>query len=98
MAGMTTQLNLAASRPGIYRGENTQFNGDGFQNERFNVTALPPADFVRWVAYVRASSHPLDASAYNGLFRQSSPPQPIEFSSVPQRLFQTILAQSKEPR
>lgn len=98
MAGMTTQLNLAASRPGVYRGENAQFNGDGFQNERFNVTALPQADFDRWVAGVRASSHPLDTDAYAALFKQSSPPQPIEFSSVPQRLFQKILAQSKEPR
>jgi len=95
---MTTQLNLAASRSGVYRGENTQFNGDGFQNEKFNVTALPSDDFDRWVAAVRASSHPLDATAYAGLFRQSSPPQPIVFSSVPQRLFQNILAKSKEPR
>jgi len=98
MAGMTTQLNLAASRSGVYRGENTQFNGDGFQNEKFNVTALPSVDFDHWVARVRTSSHPLDASAYAGLFKQSSPPQPIVFSSVPQHLFQNILAQSKEPR
>ncbi len=74
MAGMTTQLNLAASRPGVYRGENTQFNGAGFQNEKFDVVALPPADYDRWVARVRASAHPLDAAAYAWLFRQSSPP------------------------
>ena len=74
MAGMTTQLNLAASKPGTYRGENTQFNGDGFQNEKFPVTALKSADFDNWVAGVRASSHPLDANAYAGLFRKSSPP------------------------
>ena len=98
MAGMTTQLNLAASRPGIYRGENTQFNGAGFQNEKFNVTALPPADYDRWVARVRASARPLDAAAYAELFRKASPPQPIVFSSVPERLFQDILIQSQEPR
>jgi cytochrome o ubiquinol oxidase subunit 2 len=98
MAGMTTQLNLAASRSGVYRGENTQFNGDGFQNEKFNVTALPAADFDRWVAGVRASSHPLDASAFAGLFKQSSPSQPIEFSSVPPRTFQDIIAKSTEAR
>lgn len=97
MAGMTTQLNLAASRPGVYRGENAQFNGDGFQNEKFNVTALPSADFDHWVARVVASSHPLDATAYTELFKQSSPPQPIAFSSVSQQLFQNILAKSQEP-
>lgn len=98
MAGMTTQLNLAASRAGTYRGENTQFNGTGFQNEKFNVLALSPPDYDRWVASVRASAHPLDATAYAGLFKESSPPQPIVFSSVPQRLFQRILVHSQEPR
>jgi cytochrome o ubiquinol oxidase subunit II len=98
MAGMTTQLNLAASRPGVYRGENTQFNGTGFQNEKFDVVALPPANYDRWVERVRASGHPLDATAYAQLFKQSSPPQPILFSSVPQDLFHRILVQSREPR
>ena len=98
MAGMTTQLNLAASRPGTYRGENTQFNGTGFQNEKFNVIALAPTDYAQWVEHVRGSAHPLDATAYADLFRRSSPPQPIAFSSVPQLLFQRILAQSQEPR
>ena len=97
MAGMTTQLNLAAAQPGTYRGENTQFNGDGFQNEKFPVTALKAADFDHWVASVRASSHPLDPNAYAGLFQKSSPLGPVEFSSVPQHLFQAILAQSTEP-
>jgi cytochrome o ubiquinol oxidase subunit 2 len=98
MAGMTTQLNLAASRPGVYRGENAQFNGTGFQNEKFNVIALSPSDYDRWVERARASAHPLDAAAYAALFRKSSPPQPIVFSSVPQHLFQTILVQSQKPR
>jgi len=97
MAGMTTQLNLAASRPGVYRGENTQFNGDGFQNEKFNVIAMPPADYAQWVENVRGSAHPLDDAAYAELFKQSSPP-PMVFSSVPKRLFDQILAQSVEPR
>jgi cytochrome o ubiquinol oxidase subunit 2 len=98
MAGMTTQLNLAASRTGTYRGENTQFNGTGFQNEKFKVNALSPSDYNRWVASVRASAHPLDATAYAGLFEKSSPPQPILFSSVPQNLFHRILVHSQEPR
>jgi len=98
MAGMTTQLNLAASRPGTYRGENTQFNGAGFQNETFNVIALSPAEYAQWMEHVRATAHPLDAAANAGLFRQSSLPQPIAFSSVPDRLFQHILVQSLETR
>ena len=98
MAGMTTELNLAASRSGVYRGENTQFNGAGFQNQKFNVIAFPAADYDRWVAQVRASAHPLDAAAYAELFKKSSPPQPIFFSTVPQPLFQQILSESRKPR
>ena len=98
MAGMTTQLNLAASRPGVYRGENTQFNGTGFQNEKFDVIALPTVDFEDWVSHTRGSANPLDDAAYAVLFKRSSPPQPIVFSSVPQLLFKRILARSVESR
>ena len=98
MAGMTTQLNLAASQPGVFRGENTQFNGSGFQNEKFDVVALSPADFEGWLSRLRASAHPLDAKALAQLFQQSSPPQPIFFSSTPPGLFKHILAQSQEPK
>lgn len=98
MAGMTTQLNLAASRPGTYRGENTQFNGSGFQNEKFNVVARPPAAYAQWVEEVQASARPFDDAAKADLFQPSSPPQPIAFSSVPPSLFQQILTQSQEPR
>ena len=98
MAGMTTQLNLAASRAGVYRGKNTQFNGAGFQNEKFDVIALSPADYGRWLVGVRASAHPLDDTAFAGLFEKSSPLKPIEFSSVPEDLFKRILIHSTEPR
>ena len=98
MAGMTTQLNLAASQPGVFRGENTQFNGSGFQNEKFDVVALSPADFEGWLSRLRASAHPLDAKALAQLFQQSSPPQPIFYSSTPPGLFKHILAHSQEPK
>lgn len=98
MGGMTTQLNLAAARPGVYRGENTQYNGTGFQNEKLDVIALSAADYDRWVARTRASAHPLDAATLAELYRKSSQPQPLFYSSVPQHLFQHILAQAKEPR
>lgn len=98
MAGMTSQLNLAASRPGIYRGENTQFNGEGFQNQKFDVIALAPADYDRWLARVRASAKPLDAQALDALFAKSSPPKPIFYSTTPPELFGTIQARAREPK
>jgi cytochrome o ubiquinol oxidase subunit 2 len=97
MPGMTSQLNLAASRPGVYRGENTQFNGEGFQNETFDVVALPEPAYERWLAQVGASAPPLDAAAYGELFARSSPPRPLLYSSPPPGLFQHIISQVQAP-
>jgi cytochrome o ubiquinol oxidase subunit 2 len=97
MAGMTTQLNLAASRAGTFRGENTQFNGLGFQNQKFEVLALPPDEFTAWLAHVRAAARPLDADAVDGLMKKSVPPEPILYSSVPPDLFRTLIARAQEP-
>ena len=97
MAGMTSQLNLEADRPGSYRGENTQFNGRGFQNEKFDVVALAPADYDRWVATVQGKASPLDGAATAALFRKSIPPRPIYYSPTPPGLFRAILNRSQEP-
>jgi cytochrome o ubiquinol oxidase subunit 2 len=98
MPGMTSQLNLAASRAGVFRGENTQFNGQGFQNEKFDVVALPAPDYERWLARVSASAEPLDAAAYRQLFGKSSPPRPVFYSSAPPGLFKRIIGQVQEPK
>jgi cytochrome o ubiquinol oxidase subunit 2 len=95
MAGMTTQLNLAADWPGTFIGENTQFNGMGFQQQKFAVVAIPADNYTRWLERVRQSAQPLDAAAYAQLFEKSAPASPIFYSSVPPGLFQNILAQSR---
>lgn len=98
MAGMRTQLNFAASRTGVFHGENTQYNGSGFQNQKFNVIAMPPAQYRSWLAKVRASAHPMDGAAYKQLFQKSSPDRPIYYSTVPDRLFARIMEQATEPK
>ncbi len=97
MPGMTSQLNLAANRPGAYRGENTQFNGQGFQNQSFDVVALPAGDYARWLAHVSASAPPLDAAADAELLRKSSPPWPVSYSHVAPGVFQHIMARVRAP-
>ena len=64
MAGMVTQLNLLADRPGVLLGQNTQFNGFGFQAQKFDALALPPADFDNWIASAREAGRTLDQAAY----------------------------------
>jgi cytochrome o ubiquinol oxidase subunit 2 len=97
MAGMTTQLNLAASRPGVFRGENTQFNGKGFQDETFDVVALPGDRYRRWLARASVAGPQLDGAALAGVLARSSQAQPLLYSSAPPGLFQHILAKSREP-
>ena len=71
MAGMRTQLNLQADAPGAFFGENTQFNGTGFQNQKFAVNALDDAAFARWLAEVRSQPNRLDNTEYEKLTRRS---------------------------
>lgn len=97
MPGMRTELNLAASKPGVYRGENSQYNGKGFAQQKFDVVALPPAEYQRWVERMQAQAGVFDAAAYDHLFERSTLTKPISYSAVPDRLFGRILDRSRMP-
>ena len=97
MPAMVTQLNLAASEPGTFRGQNTQYNGDGFAKQKFDVVALPPAELERWLTRVRASARPFDAAAMTAMTKKSVPARPIFFSSVPPDLFQHFMIATRRP-
>ncbi len=92
MAGMRTQLNFAASAPGSFWGENTQFNGSGFQNQRFTVAALDAGGFAHWLAETRAQPNRLDPAEYERLSRRSILPHPLAFGAVDHGLFDRIVA------
>ena len=62
MAGMTSELNLAASRAGVFRGENTQFNGRGFQSREVRRRG-PVAGCDCDVAQARARLEPFRSRA-----------------------------------
>ncbi|EHH67855.1 cytochrome-c oxidase subunit 2 [Gluconobacter morbifer] len=64
MAGMVTTLHLRADRTGQYLGENTQFNGMGFQGEKFPALVLSQADFTHWMNEADHSLHILDDAVY----------------------------------
>ncbi|MBA8914139.1 COX aromatic rich motif-containing protein [Methylorubrum thiocyanatum] len=92
MAGMTTQLNLAAHKSGRFRGENTQFNGMGFQNQKFPVLAESEDGYRAWLARAKRSGKTLDMDAYKTLSARSVQAQPSQFGSVAPKLFKSILA------
>ena len=95
MAGMTTQLNLAADEPGTYVGENTQYNGNGFARQKFAVRSMDPAAYEQWLTTTRAEGVALDDGAYRRLFQPSTEPKAILYSAVPADLFQRILKRAE---
>ncbi|MDN6180644.1 MAG: cytochrome ubiquinol oxidase subunit II [Halomonas subglaciescola] len=103
MAGMQTQLNFIADRPGFTRGQNTQYNGAGFSRQSFAVHALSQNDWQSWVEKARASPLSLNARTYTRLAERGSraearaalaPDQgsgPLLFSAIRPDLFQQII-------
>ena len=91
MAGMRTQLNFAADAPGIYLGENVQFNGTGFQNEKFEVASLDPGGFKAWLAETKSQPNRLDPAAYQSISRRSVLPHPLAYGAVDPGLFDRIV-------
>ena len=95
MAGMRTQMNLQADAPGAFVGENVQFNGMGFQNEKFDVSAVDAAGFGHWLAETKAQPNRLDGAEYETLSHRSTLPHPLAFGAVDPGLFDRIVSLSQ---
>jgi len=97
MNGMETQLYLNADDPGTYLGRSAHFSGDGFSDMRFEVRALPAAQFADWTRATRAAGGALDAQAYRALARQSIADRPSTYATVEDGLFHKIVTQALPP-
>ncbi|MDR3570766.1 MAG: ubiquinol oxidase subunit II [Candidatus Pacebacteria bacterium] len=64
MPGMTTQLNLAASKTGDFNGFSGNISGKGFSGMAFTARAVDQQTFNTWIASIKASSTPLTQEAY----------------------------------
>ena len=104
MAGMVTRLHLQASEPGAFRGENTQYNGEGFYQQKFIARAMTPANFKAWADQVAAKGVPLSAKVYRAIAQRSTvhdtdkalgiggmPEGVLYLSHVPPDLFHSIV-------
>ncbi len=92
MPGMKTQLNFQANHTGRYLGENTQYNGTGFAQQKFTVLALSPNEFSAWVGQVRRQASLLNQAAYAKIAVHDIAQHPIYFSSINGFLFESIIA------
>ena len=95
MAGMQTQLNLLADKPGTYTGQNQQFTGRGYADMHFEANAVSKEEFQSWVQKIRQSPEKLDPDRYEKLAKPSDGYHPVTyFSSVKPGLFEYILRKS----
>lgn len=90
MAGMTTQLNLQADKPGIYDGLSAQFSGPGFSDMRFTLRAESGEGFAGWVAQVRARSGVLNEATMAQLVRPTRAGGELTYGSVAQDPFEVV--------
>lgn len=91
MAAMKSQLNLQADRAGEFLGENTQYNGKGFQKQKFRTRAVSEQDFSRWLEHVKETGKRLDCDQYAGLMKQTLVPKPVHYARAEAGLFEWVV-------
>lgn len=92
MAGMTTQLNLMADKPGSFSGLSAQFSGEGFSDMHFMVDATTQDAFDKWISDTRHGDAALDEASFNTLNAPSSNVPPSTYHAVSDGLFEQIIA------
>jgi cytochrome o ubiquinol oxidase subunit II len=97
MAGMVTRLHLQADHDGTYLGLSANYSGGGFADMRFNVEAVPPENFAKWVDATRGAGPVLDARAYADLAKPSKAVAPFTYRAVAPGLFSGILSAGMRP-
>ncbi|MFD2215208.1 cytochrome aa3 quinol oxidase subunit II [Metabacillus endolithicus] len=62
-----TTLHLAADHAGEFLGRNSNFSGEGFADNTFNVTAMSQTEFDEWVDEVKETAEPLTETEFEEL-------------------------------
>lgn len=104
MNNMVTKLHLAADAPGSFRGQNVQYNGKHFHEQRFTAESLTSQEFSEFLRNAREFGLPMDEKSYE-IFARSNTLSEVEralgdggaddmvrFSQVPDELFEAIVS------
>jgi cytochrome o ubiquinol oxidase subunit 2 len=94
MAGMTSQVSLQADQAGDYRGLSAVFSGAGFSDMRFDVSAVSPEDYAKWIADARQTGPTLDKTTYAALARPSRDSAAATYKAIDPELFEAIVNES----
>lgn len=91
MAGMRTRLYLYANEVGEYEGMNTQYNGDGFSDMRFNTRVVSAADMASFFKSAKAAKSVLNDATYQTLLQPSSANPPTYYSGADNKRFNAVI-------
>lgn len=91
MPGMSTQLNLMASKDGIFNGSSANISGEGFAGMTFTVKASSYSNYSSWLNKLSASSKKLDLKTYNQLAQPSEYNAVVGYSKVVPNLYNAII-------
>jgi cytochrome o ubiquinol oxidase subunit II len=91
MPGMSTQLNLMASKNGIFNGSSANISGEGFSGMTFSVKASSYRDYSNWLSSLSSSSTKLNLKNYNQLAKPSLNNVITDYSNVVPNLYNSIL-------
>lgn len=104
MGGRVTHLHLKADVPGEFMGENTQYNGNGFAQQKFTARAMTAADYKAWLKRVRAIGMRMTPGVYDVIRQRATkeaarralhavrmPSGDLYFTSVSTHLFGNVV-------
>jgi cytochrome o ubiquinol oxidase subunit 2 len=90
MPGMSTQLNLEASKPGSYRGSSANISGAGFASMNFQAHAVSQSTFDSWASRLHGHKPALTSQLYERL-RQPGNVTATSYSAVQPNLYDSVL-------
>ncbi|QOL48728.1 ubiquinol oxidase subunit II [Massilia litorea] len=91
MPGMETTLNAVVNKAGAYKGQSSNFSGDGFSHMKFAYHGTSQAEFDAWVAKAKASGKALGRADYLALEKPSEKEPVRLYGSVEPNLFLSIV-------
>lgn len=81
MTGMTMNWTLTADQTGTFRGRNSNFNGEGFSRQTFDVHSVSQSDFNKWVKKAK-SKKTLDQDTFDKQILPSTPNKELTFNGT----------------
>ncbi|EHJ08478.1 cytochrome aa3 quinol oxidase subunit II [Staphylococcus simiae] len=81
MTGMTMDWTLEASQTGTFRGRNSNFNGEGFSRQTFDVHAVSQKDYDKWVKEVKGKKT-IDQDTFDKQLLPNTPNKALEFNGT----------------